>query len=258
MGIAAHPEEKMALAMITPLTLVLALLRGTHPAHAARRARAPAASTPHAHNPARTRTSPGPARGRLEQPCTRAPVPLRLGGACARAGQPRTQGARAALRSGGLHTGRPTTDTSTPLGRKPTNQRHKYAPQGGKDAVCPHGHNTRDADRWGTAEMGRRPGSRVPAFLLPCERGSGDFHYQFHVASGVHRVAHTPILQWFVAEASMPKTVKKRMDDTCHMKYIDHFYQLAIKSILTYFTDVYGHDYMAKKLSVLLVKTRRT
>ena len=109
-----------------------ALLCGTHPAHAARRARAPAASTPHAHKPARTRTSPGPARGRLEQPCTRAPVPPARG-ACTRAGQPRTQGARAP-RSGGLHTGRPTTDTSTPPGRKTTNQRHKYAPRGGKDA----------------------------------------------------------------------------------------------------------------------------
>ena len=34
---------------------------------------------------------------------------------------------------GGLHTDWPTTDTSTPLlGRKTTNQRHKYAPRGGK------------------------------------------------------------------------------------------------------------------------------
>ena len=58
------------------------------------------------------------------------------------------------------------------------------------------------------------------AWVVPC---SGDFHYQFHVASGVHRVAHAPILQWFVNETNMPKTVKKQMDDTCHMKYIDHF-----------------------------------
>ena len=41
------------------------------------------------------------------------------------------------------------------------------------------------------------------------------------------------------------------MDDTVHMKYSDHFYQLAIKSILTYLTDVYGHEYTAKKPSVL-------
>ena len=30
------------------------------------------------------------------------------------------------------------------------------------------------------------------------------------------------------------------MDETCHMKYIDHFYQLVIKSILTYLTDGAG------------------
>ena len=34
-------------------------------------------------------------------------------------------------------------------------------------------------------------------------------------------------------------------DGFSHMKYIDHFYQLVIKSILTYLTDVYGHEYMA-------------
>ena len=31
---------------------------------------------------------------------------------------------------------------------------------------------TGDADRWGTAKLGRRPGNGVAAFLLPCERGS--------------------------------------------------------------------------------------
>ena len=50
----------------------------------------------------------------------------------------------------------------------------------------------------------------------------------------------------------MSKTAKKTMNDTCHIKYIDHFYQLVIKSILTYLTDVYDHKYMAKKPSVLL------
>ena len=74
-----------------------ALLRGTHPAHAARRARAPAASTPHApghHSPRRTGARLAqpwmPACGRLERPCTRAPVPPARRGACTRAGQPRT------------------------------------------------------------------------------------------------------------------------------------------------------------------------
>ena len=52
--------------------------------------------------------------------------------------------------------------------------------------------------------------------------------------------------------ADMSKTIKDKMDDTCHMKYIDHFYQLVIKSILTYLTDVYGHEYMAGEPSVLL------
>ena len=32
----------------------------------------------------------------------------------------------------------------------------------------------------------------------------------------------------------MSKTVKREMDGTAHIKYIDHFYQLAIKVILTY------------------------
>ena len=32
-------------------------------------------------------------------------------------------------------------------------------------------------------------------WVIPC---SGDFHYQFHVASGLHRVAYAPLLQWFV------------------------------------------------------------
>jgi hypothetical protein len=87
-------------------------------------------------------------------------------------------------------------------------------------------------------------------WIVPC---SGDFHYQFHVASGVNRiVAYAPLLQWFVNAADMSKTFKDKMDDTCHMKYIDHFYQLVIKSILTYLTDVYGHEYMAGEPSVLL------
>ena len=86
-------------------------------------------------------------------------------------------------------------------------------------------------------------------WVIPC---SGDFHYQFHVASGINRVAHAPLLQWFVDAADMSKTIKNKMDDTVHMKYVDFFYQLVIKSILTYLTDVYGHAYMANKPSVLL------
>ena len=86
-------------------------------------------------------------------------------------------------------------------------------------------------------------------WVVPC---SGDFHYQFHVASGVNCLAYAPLLQWFVNEADMYKTIKDKMNDTIHIKHIDHFYQHAIKSILTYLTDVYGHEYMAKKPSVLL------
>ena len=51
--------------------------------------------------------------------------------------------------------------------------------------------------------------------------------------------------------------MKKKMDGTVHTKYIDHFYQLAIKPILTYLTDVYGHDYMAKKPSALLEEKKK-
>ena len=57
-----------------------------------------------------------PACGRLERPCTRAPVPPARG-ACTRAGQPRTQ----VRPRGGKQ---PTNDTSTPPGR------------GGKGAAC--------------------------------------------------------------------------------------------------------------------------
>ena len=121
----------------------------THPAHAARRARALAASTPHApgHSPRRTCArhgamahamahamalalhSSGPADlpvacGRLEPRAAvhtgvhrRAPG---SGGLCTRAGQPRTQ--------------------VRPPGRKTTNQRDKYAPRGEKKgAACPPG-----------------------------------------------------------------------------------------------------------------------
>ena len=93
------------------------------------------------------------------------------------------------------------------------------------------------------------------AWAIPC---SGDFHYQFHVASGINRAAYSSILKWFIDSDDMSKTVKRKMHDTVHMKYIDHFYQLAIKSIRTYLTDVYGHEYMAKKPSVLLEEKRST
>ena len=79
---------------------------------------------------------------------------------------------------------------------------------------------------------------------------SGDFHYQFHFASGIHRLSYLPFLKWFVDVAGMQKTIpKNNMDDTKYIKYIDQFYQLVIKSILTYLTDVYGHEYMSKKAS---------
>ena len=92
-------------------------MRHTHPAYAARRARAPAAaSTPHAlgHTPRRT-------CARLAQlwACLWSPrAALHTGartprsGACTRAGQPWTQ--------------------VRPPGRKTINQRHKYAPRGGE------------------------------------------------------------------------------------------------------------------------------
>ena len=94
------------------------------------------------------------------------------------------------------------------------------------------------------------------AWVIPC---SSDFHHQFHVASGINRVAYSPILKWFIDSADMSKTVKKKMDGKVHIniKYINHFYQLVIKSILTYLTDVYGHDYMAKKPSVLLEEKKK-
>ena len=72
------------------------------------------------------------------------------------------------------------------------------------------------------------------------------------MASGVHRAAYEPILKWFVDNANMSKTIKKKMDDTCHIKYIDHFYQLVIKSVLTYLTAVYGQEEMSKNASGIL------
>ena len=84
---------------------------------------------------------------------------------------------------------------------------------------------------------------------------SGDFHYQFHFASGIHRLSYLPFLKWFVDETGMQKTIPKTMDDTKHIKYIDQFYQLVIKSVLTYLTDVYGHEYMSKKPSEILSHT---
>ena len=68
----------------------------------------------------------------------------------------------------------------------------------------------------------------------------------------VHRHCFLPVFKWFVDKAEMQKTTKQNMDDTCHTKYIDHFYQLLIKSMLTYLTGVYGQTYMAKKPSVIL------
>ena len=48
------------------------------------------------------------------------------------------------------------------------------------------------------------------------------------VAHGIiNRVAYSPILKlkWFIDSAGMSKAVKRKMDDTVHMKYIDYFYR---------------------------------
>ena len=158
-----HDARGVSLALIA--LPAASLLRGTHPAHAARRARAPVASTPHAaghhshaahlpvaalsglahgrpcpplgglaHGPANHKHKP--ACGRLERPCTRAPVNP-AGGPCTRADDERRR----------------------------------------KDAACPHGNKAEDADRWGKRKLGCRPGNGAPlraraaSFFLPCERG---------------------------------------------------------------------------------------
>ena len=122
------------------------LLRGTHPARAARRARAPAASTPHApaHSPRRT-------GARLAQPWTclwppRAALHM---------------GARAPPLSGGLAHG-------------PANERRRTTVKYEKMLRAHTGtkHKAGDADRWGTETLGVRPGNGVAALFLPCERGS--------------------------------------------------------------------------------------
>ena len=125
----------------------------THPAHAARRARALAASTPHApgHSPRRTCArhgamahamalalhSSGPADlpvacGRLEPRAAvhtgvhrRAPG---SGGLCTRAGQPRTQ--------------------VRPPGRKTTNQPTTQVRPPGRKRCCARARNNRDRNHW--------------------------------------------------------------------------------------------------------------
>ena len=83
-------------------------------------------------------------------------------------------------------------------------------------------------------------------WAIPC---SGDFHYQFYVASGINRAAYDSILKRFVNNADMPKTVKRRMDNTCHIKYIDNFYQLVIKSARTYLAGVYGQERKRRRVN---------
>ena len=68
----------------------------------------------------------------------------------------------------------------------------------------------------------------------------------------MHRLCYLPVFKWFAKQVEMQNTIKEKMDETCHMKYTDLFYQLLIKSMLTYLTGVYGQAYMAKKPSVVL------
>ena len=98
--------------------------------------------------------------------------------------------------------------------------------------------------------------SKKYAWAIPC---SGDFHYQFHVASGINRAAYGSILKGFVDSADMPKTASRIMDDSCNIKCIDHFYQLLVtKSVLTYLTGVYGQEDMIKNPGDILEEKRRT
>ena len=131
------------------------LRRGTHPAHARRTTRAPAASAPHAHTPARTRqpwTCLWPPRAALA--CTRAPVPPARG-ACKRAGQqPRTQ--------------------VRPPGRKTTNQRRTTTKRCcASEDTSPKTPIDEARQHWASA-----PATGCPpcALFLPCERGSHRHH----------------------------------------------------------------------------------
>ena len=86
--------------------------------------------------------SPGPVCGRLERPCTAA-LDLSVAASSGLA-----HGRPCPPARGGLHTGRPTTDTSTPPGRKPTNQPTTQVRPPGRKRCCARARNNRDRNPW--------------------------------------------------------------------------------------------------------------
>ena len=98
------------------------------------------------------------------------PMPPARRGACTRAGQPRMPACDR------LERPCTTREPVPPAVAAPPNSTYHARTtthDDEKDAACPHGHKAGDADRWGTAELGSRPGNGVPSsFLLPCERGA--------------------------------------------------------------------------------------
>ena len=127
------------------------------------------ATTAHA-APALALHSPRTACGRLERPCTRAPVPPARRGACVHTGRPTTH----AWACGRLE--RPCTRAPVPPARGActrAGQQRTTTHDDGK-MLSAHTGATKpiDADQWGTAKLDLRPCNGVAAFLLPCDRGS--------------------------------------------------------------------------------------
>ena len=119
---------------------------------------------------------------------------------------------RSAGAAGGFHTGRPTTHAylwppraALHTGTRPPrsgglNRTYRSFPclhsgrptdddaRRRKDAECPRGRKEAgDADRWGTATLGARPGNGVAVLFLACGRGSHS-----HTAVGRHKAPPPP------------------------------------------------------------------